>query len=167
MSRANAPLQKRNDRLGTTFPASHTFAPVAHGETDCGPVRETNEDAFAVAAHLGLFMVADGMGGASAGEVASRAVIEHVQRAVEEGETTWPTDSGLNGPESGPRRFLAGIHRANRYIKRSARESRRWVVEGWGTQVPPPHNGENAATLIAVGPVNVEFAGVVKSTWNL
>ena len=41
------------------------------------------------------------------------------------------------------------------------------MVLGCTTQVPPPHRGENAATLITVGPVNVEFDGVLKSTWNL
>jgi hypothetical protein len=29
------------------------------------------------------------------------------------------------------------------------------------------HSGVNAATLIMVGPVKVEFEGVAKSTWNL
>src|SRR5215813_12029403 len=33
--------------------------------------------------------------------------------------------------------------------------------------MPPLHNGVKAATLSVVGPVNVELAGVAKSTWNL
>ena len=33
--------------------------------------------------------------------------------------------------------------------------------------MPPPHTGLKAATGMTVGPVKVEFAGVVKSTWNL
>jgi hypothetical protein len=33
-------------------------------------------------------------------------------------------------------------------------------------QVPPLQAGENAATGRLVGPVKVELAGVVKSTWN-
>src|SRR6266478_925971 len=56
---------------------------------------------------------------------------------------------------------------ASRYISRSASESSCCVVPGCGTQVPPLHSGLNAATLITVGPVKVEFAGVAKSTWNL
>ena len=39
--------------------------------TDCGRVRSQNEDAVTVQADLGLVVVADGVGGASAGEVAS------------------------------------------------------------------------------------------------
>ena len=33
-------------------------------------------------------------------------------------------------------------------------------------QVPPAQAGEKAATGSVVGPVSVEFAGVVQSTWN-
>src|ERR1044071_9264494 len=55
---------------------------------------------------------------------------------------------------------------ASRYISRSPRESSFSRVPGCGTQAPPPHAGENAATAIVVGPVNVAFAGAAKSTWN-
>ena len=54
----------------------------AFGITDKGHLRPTNEDCFAVDEALGLCVVADGMGGHNAGEVAARlavdAVIEHV-----------------------------------------------------------------------------------------
>src|SRR5262249_33213091 len=52
-------------------------------------------------------------------------------------------------------------------MSRSASESSCCVVPGWGTQVPPLHNGVKAATGIVVGPVSVEADGVVKFTWNL
>src|SRR5689334_8690506 len=59
------------------------------------------------------------------------------------------------------------VRYASRYIKRSASESSCWLVPGCGMQVPPPpHAGVNAATGIFLGPVNVELAGVMKSTWN-
>lgn len=58
----------------------------AYGVTDKGPVRPVNEDCFAVHAELGLLVVADGMGGHNAGEVAARmvvdAVVEHVRRSM-------------------------------------------------------------------------------------
>lgn len=48
---------------------------LVHGATDIGPVRSTNEDNFMIDAALGLAMVADGMGGHDAGEVASAGVL--------------------------------------------------------------------------------------------
>ncbi len=104
---------------------------AAYGETDVGLVREDNQDSFAVLKHLGLFMVADGMGGAAGGEVASRTTLEQVQKAVEDGDTTWPVENTFRGPESGPRRFIAGIHRANRTVHRMSRED--WTRRGMGT----------------------------------
>jgi PPM family protein phosphatase len=48
----------------------------ASGASDVGLRRANNEDAFLVCADRGVFAVADGMGGAAAGEVASAIFIE-------------------------------------------------------------------------------------------
>jgi protein phosphatase len=48
----------------------------AFGITDMGLKRTNNEDAFVVRPDLGFWAVADGMGGAAAGEVASRIFVE-------------------------------------------------------------------------------------------
>jgi len=50
----------------------------AYGLTDKGHVRPTNEDCFAIQEELGLCVVADGMGGHNAGEVAARLAVDAV-----------------------------------------------------------------------------------------
>src|SRR3954447_14243789 len=56
------------------------------GRTDVGRQRTANEDSLAV--RPPLFAVADGMGGAKAGEVASAVAVEAVESATESGEST-------------------------------------------------------------------------------
>jgi protein phosphatase len=64
----------------------------AGGITDRGRVRATNEDCFGIDADLQLYVVADGMGGHNAGEVASRLAVETVLDYVgnHQASTTWP-----------------------------------------------------------------------------
>jgi serine/threonine protein phosphatase PrpC len=50
----------------------------AYGITDKGRVRPTNEDCFSIQRDLGLCVIADGMGGHNAGEVASRMAVDAV-----------------------------------------------------------------------------------------
>lgn len=54
------------------------------GISDVGCSRTSNEDSFVLEPELGLFVVADGMGGAQAGEQASRIAIETIVRSIRE-----------------------------------------------------------------------------------
>ena len=55
---------------------------LACGQTDPGLARLHNEDAFRVDGDNGLYVVADGMGGHSHGEVASKIAVETIARTL-------------------------------------------------------------------------------------
>lgn len=89
------------------------------GVTDVGKKRKGNEDELLIDDTLGLYIVADGMGGHQAGEVASRMVVEIVQEYMKQ-----ITESGTNGTAAHPDETLSeeandlmsGILLANRSI---------------------------------------------------
>ncbi|MCE9614468.1 MAG: protein phosphatase 2C domain-containing protein [Lentisphaerae bacterium] len=55
--------------------------------TDQGRKRKNNEDSLIRLPAFGVFCVADGMGGAAEGDVASAALVEHLEQAFEKGAT--------------------------------------------------------------------------------
>ncbi|MFZ6750015.1 Stp1/IreP family PP2C-type Ser/Thr phosphatase [Undibacterium sp. Ren11W] len=54
------------------------------GRSDTGLVRAQNEDAFEICEDLGLAVLADGMGGYNAGEVASRMCVELIAQFLQQ-----------------------------------------------------------------------------------
>ncbi|MFN8059454.1 MAG: PP2C family serine/threonine-protein phosphatase [Vicinamibacterales bacterium] len=87
--------------------------------THPGTRRPTNEDSFCAREDLGLFVVADGMGGHAAGEVASRVAVDAIESFVAETEgdkqRTWPMAYDLHlGPAGN--RLKAAFSLANRQI---------------------------------------------------
>ena len=66
-------------------PAPPPLRRTGTGLSDVGRKRSTNEDAYFLDDRLGLYVVADGMGGHAAGEVASQEAVETVYGMVKRG----------------------------------------------------------------------------------
>ncbi len=87
------------------------------GLTDVGRKREENEDSFFVNDDLQSYVVADGMGGHLAGEVASRMVVESLDRFLKEyrsGAFHVEIQDETLSPEGNM--VLEGIRQANREV---------------------------------------------------
>lgn len=79
---------------------------ISAGMTDVGCVRKHNEDNFLLAPELGLFLVADGLGGHAAGEIASQIVVERMGAFIAqtaERDRTWPVEYDVQIPYDGNR----------------------------------------------------------------
>ncbi len=70
----------------------------AYGRTDVGPVRDNNEDSLLLDTEMGVFVVADGMGGHAGGEVASEMAVNAVH-SVLIGQTD-PDETQLVAPDT-------------------------------------------------------------------
>jgi PPM family protein phosphatase len=108
---------------------------IAYGMTDVGLQRDHNEDSYAVLSEYGLYIVADGMGGHRAGDVASRIATDSITeffRSTANDDATWPIafDANLTEDEN---RLLSGILIANRRIFERSIRSRECA--GMGTTV--------------------------------
>lgn len=107
----------------------------AAGISDVGLQREHNEDSFAVVPQHELFIVADGMGGHRAGDVASRLASESITdffRRTEADDMTWPFQIDTDRTEE-ENRLLTAIRLANRQIYEHSVRSR--DLRGMGTTV--------------------------------
>ncbi len=121
------------------------------GLTDTGKVREHNEDTIAGDADLGLLVLADGMGGYKAGEVASGLAVKTIVTMVREHlerENLQSVDA-----ESGLARtsiiLRDAIHRANKIIYQTAHTQAQ--CEGMGTTVVAALFFDNRVTIAHVG----------------
>jgi serine/threonine protein phosphatase PrpC len=103
--------------------------------SDTGLARRANEDAYF--ARSPVFVVADGMGGAQAGEVASRMAIEAFEPAIE--------DDGASGEEL----LTVRVQAANARIHEMSQQQ--MSRAGMGTTITAAHVGEYDVAIAHVG----------------
>lgn len=105
------------------------------GLSDVGQERDHNEDCFGLFPEFNLFVVADGMGGHRAGDVASRLAIDSIGeffQATSRDDITWPFQFDPNSPTS-INRFVTAIQVGNSKIFKKSSESE--AHQGMGTTV--------------------------------
>ncbi|MEZ5487453.1 MAG: Stp1/IreP family PP2C-type Ser/Thr phosphatase [Steroidobacteraceae bacterium] len=121
------------------------------GETDTGKVREHNEDTIAVDPDIGLLVLADGMGGYNAGEVASGIAVKTIVNLVR--ESVEREDLATSDPLTQlSRRSIVlrdAIQRANKIIYQTAKSQPH--CEGMGTTVVAALFHNNRVTIAHVG----------------
>lgn len=128
------------------------------GTTHVGMKRNHNEDNFLVLPDERLFCVADGMGGHSSGEIASKIAVDEISEFFkltgQDQEATWPfkMDKSKNYDEN---RLATAIKLANaRIYERAGTESK---LKGMGTTVASVHFVANNAYVGHVGDSRVYF----------
>jgi PPM family protein phosphatase len=119
--------------------------------TDVGP-RKMNQDHLGSWPDLGLFVVADGMGGHNAGEVASHLAVETIRAFIAESavtaDITWPF--GLETKNSiDANRLTTAVRLANRKIYHEGTKSP--DLNGMGTTVVAALVAGDRITLVSVG----------------
>lgn len=120
--------------------------------TDVGRKRKGNEDSLYVNAEQNLFVVADGMGGHAAGEVASRIAVESINEFIcltsGDEEITWPFGLDENISYDG-NRLKTAIRFANKKVLEATREKSEY--EGMATTVAAVLVDDAVANLGHVG----------------
>lgn len=119
--------------------------------TDVGRVREHNEDTIGVDSDIGLMVLADGMGGYNAGEVASGLAVKTIMSLVKEAVDKQNLDgtdpgSGLSRPSIVLR---DAIVRANKIIYQTAKTQPQ--CEGMGTTIVACIFADNQVSVAHVG----------------
>lgn len=122
------------------------------GITDIGRRREQNEDSLFCDDGLGLYVVADGMGGHKAGEVASKLVVETIRDYIVQNKNDYrqqipgETDEKLSKEAQ---KLLASIHLSNRVVHQTALDNE--DCKGMGSTVSAVYFTEKTFIVANVG----------------
>ena len=136
----------------------------AYGLTHVGRQRQHNEDAFLVESNAKLFLVADGMGGHAAGEIASRIAVDSISEFIlhtKEDDGTWPHAYDEHFSRT-TNRLMAAVRLANTRVLEAMRKDAR--LRGMGTtivacmaddeKVSVAHVGDSRAYLVREGNIS-------------
>lgn len=119
--------------------------------TDTGKVRDHNEDAIGLNSDMGLLVLADGMGGYQAGEVASSIAVQTITDMALEGATREQRDD--IDPHTGLMRqtivLRDAVTRANKIIFQTAQSQTH--CEGMGTTLVAAMFYDNKISIAHVG----------------
>ena len=123
----------------------------AHGLTHVGRQRQHNEDAFLVESDAKLFLVADGMGGHAAGEIASRIAVDSISEFIlhtKEDDGTWPHAYDEHYTRT-TNRLMAAVKLANTRVLEAMKKDAR--LRGMGTTVVACMADEEKMSVAHVG----------------
>ena len=155
---AGPPCQAQRGSSPAPIPVTWGAVPIddsldlhSYGATDVGRRRDHNEDAFLCDDDLGLWVVADGMGGHAAGEVASQEAIDTIFGMVTRGKRTLELHGDLSEEKArAARRLLEGAVQAATYIIFAIAELDPGKA-GMGTTISAMMRAGNYAVLAQVG----------------
>ena len=131
---------------------------ISCGITDIGRKRQRNEDSYLVNDRIGLYIVADGMGGHAGGEFASKiavSTVEEIIRGDDRVKSNVPTQTYLDATEKSrvegeeQDRLKEAINRAGNMIVRRAYEDPE--LKGMGTTSTVMFVMESRAYIAHVG----------------
>jgi protein phosphatase len=122
------------------------------GMTDVGKKRKGNEDALFLDDALGLYVVADGMGGHRAGEIASQLVVETLSNYILQSKSNG--DAGKNiSPDSTlsreANRLLSGIQLSNKVVYEASHDDA--ACRGMGSTVSAVYFSDGTFIVANVG----------------
>ena len=124
----------------------------SYGSSDTGCLRTQNEDRILRNDALGLYVVADGMGGHNHGELAAQLAVEAIQAYVHASvnyqEITWPFGYDFQR-STNENRLSNAIRLASRRVFERARETPE--LDGMGTTVAAALVEDSVATVASIG----------------
>ncbi len=139
------------------------------GLTDVGMKRKGNEDSYFLDDRMGLYVVADGMGGHLAGEVASKIVVDTIRDYMarfgrdKNPEEMEDADANLSKEAN---RLLASIRLANQAVHSMSEQKKAYT--GMGSTVSAVYTNESGFVIANVGdsPIYLVHQGALEPVYT-